>query len=94
MKIKIQTLKCLRCGHAWRPRSAEVRKCPKCNSPWWDKPRNAVLKGAIIRLGNGSSEVSLEDPWCEEILFTPSEESIEQQIRRAIDYARSEHESE
>jgi predicted Zn-ribbon and HTH transcriptional regulator len=32
-------LKCRRCGHAWRPRQKEVRMCPKCKTPWWDKRR-------------------------------------------------------
>jgi predicted nucleic acid-binding Zn-ribbon protein len=31
---------CLRCGHAWVPRSgAYPRQCPKCGSAYWDRPR-------------------------------------------------------
>ena len=31
---------CLRCGHIWWPRTPERPvTCPKCNSPYWDKPR-------------------------------------------------------
>lgn len=31
---------CNRCGHRWWPRSAEIpKRCAKCNSPYWDKPR-------------------------------------------------------
>ena len=30
---------CQRCGHSWYPRSPEVRICPKCKSPYWDKVR-------------------------------------------------------
>jgi hypothetical protein len=33
---------CLRCGHTWTQRSDErPRICPKCKSPYWDKPRKA-----------------------------------------------------
>jgi len=32
-------LKCLRCNHEWVPRREEVKRCPKCNSPYWDKPK-------------------------------------------------------
>lgn len=31
---------CLRCGHAWTPRSAEPpARCPECDSPYWNRPR-------------------------------------------------------
>lgn len=30
---------CLRCGHSWTARTAEPLYCPKCKSPYWDKPR-------------------------------------------------------
>lgn len=32
-------LYCKRCGHRWYPRQSEVRTCPKCRSPYWDKER-------------------------------------------------------
>ncbi len=33
-------LHCLRCGHEWIPRSErKPGTCPKCNSPYWDRPR-------------------------------------------------------
>jgi len=30
-----------RCGHQWMPREKDMepRVCPKCKSPYWDKPR-------------------------------------------------------
>ena len=33
--------KCKRCGHEWNPRKPGVKPvvCPKCKSPYWDKPR-------------------------------------------------------
>lgn len=33
----IVSLKCLRCKHTWIPRQREVRLCPKCKTPWWDR---------------------------------------------------------
>lgn len=34
---------CLRCGHEWPPRKAKLPKwCPKCKSPYWDKPRRTL----------------------------------------------------
>jgi len=39
-EIEMPTLKCLRCGGEWIPRRPQKPKhCPKCNSPYWDKPR-------------------------------------------------------
>jgi rubrerythrin len=38
--ITVQAYKCLRCGHTWIPRKKErPRVCPKCHSPYWDKPK-------------------------------------------------------
>jgi len=35
--------KCLRCGHVWVARGdEEPRVCPKCKSPYWNKPRKLV----------------------------------------------------
>ena len=37
MKIQLtDKLECLRCGHRWRPRTEEVRQCPKCKSAFFD----------------------------------------------------------
>ena len=30
---------CRRCGHSWVPRKSDVRRCPGCGSPYWDKKR-------------------------------------------------------
>jgi predicted Zn-ribbon and HTH transcriptional regulator len=32
-------IECQRCGHKWMPRIKVVRVCPKCRSPYWDRPR-------------------------------------------------------
>ena len=41
VKITMEGFKCERCGHEWIPRNPEdhPRVCPKCKSPYWDKPR-------------------------------------------------------
>jgi predicted Zn-ribbon and HTH transcriptional regulator len=38
--ISVKGYRCERCGHQWVPRGeAAPRVCPKCKSPYWDKPR-------------------------------------------------------
>jgi hypothetical protein len=36
-------LRCERCSHEWIPRDAaqEPAVCPKCKSPYWDRPRKS-----------------------------------------------------
>ena len=43
-KIKISGYKCERCNHEWAPRNLEEDPtvCPKCKSPWWDKPMEII----------------------------------------------------
>ncbi len=36
---------CLRCGHEWVPRLAEIVACPKCRSPYWNRPRRQAPGG-------------------------------------------------
>lgn len=39
-EIKVLQCTCERCGHEWITRSNEKpRVCPKCKSPYWDKPK-------------------------------------------------------
>lgn len=40
VKITQDGWRCERCGHEWVPR-LETRPvvCPKCKSPFWDRPR-------------------------------------------------------
>lgn len=44
-KIKMTVLgyRCERCSHEWVPRDAEQepRVCPKCKSPYWNRPRKS-----------------------------------------------------
>jgi len=38
-EIKVYECKCERCGHSWITRSEDVPVvCPKCKSPYWNKP--------------------------------------------------------
>ncbi|MFX1537133.1 MAG: hypothetical protein ACFFDI_23220 [Promethearchaeota archaeon] len=32
-------MRCMRCGHEWIPRTAKPKHCPRCNSPYWNKPK-------------------------------------------------------
>ncbi len=40
-KIKLWGFRCERCEHEWLPRDKdnEPRVCPKCKSPYWNRPR-------------------------------------------------------
>ena len=38
-KIKLPTLKCLRCGYEWIPITIYPKYCSSCNSPYWDRPK-------------------------------------------------------
>jgi len=38
-QVKVNKTRCLRCGHEWVSRTTDVRRCPKCQSPYWDRPR-------------------------------------------------------
>ena len=50
-KIKLPTLKCLRCGHSWIPRRPVLPKtCPKCISTYWNRPRCRERGGKGIDL--------------------------------------------
>lgn len=45
-KALIQGFECDRCGHQWIPRlkiDEEPTICPKCKSPYWNKPRRIDL---------------------------------------------------
>jgi hypothetical protein len=53
VQLKLWGFRCLRCGHGWVPRGLdevpggkkppepdeEPRVCPKCKSPYWNRPR-------------------------------------------------------
>ena len=39
--IKVKGYKCERCEHEWAPRNKKEKPiiCPKCKSPYWNKPK-------------------------------------------------------
>lgn len=72
----LTTLSCRRCYHEWVPRKREVRVCPKCKSPYFDKPcRNEPVDPTdelqkkypnLICLNNMGKEPWKAYRWCEE----------------------------
>src|SRR5918996_219519 len=54
--FEVEGYECSRCGHRWIPRTktdTEPTICPKCKSPYWDKPRMSVgkLQGGKLKGG-------------------------------------------
>lgn len=42
---------CYRCYHVWERRSEKLPKvCPKCKSPYWNRPRKRVSKGFVLKM--------------------------------------------
>lgn len=49
-EITLKGWQCERCNHKWVPRETEYpRVCPKCKSPYWDKPRQTKIKNPKIK---------------------------------------------
>lgn len=50
--ITVMGYRCERCDHEWVPRgerSDEPRICPKCHSPWWNKPRKSMMTYDVFK---------------------------------------------
>lgn len=63
--VKVKQCKCSRCDYEWIPNSSpnEVKRCPECNSPSWNKTR----KMACEKCGHEwfpSSRISKRCPGC------------------------------
>lgn len=45
-KVQIWGFQCSRCGHQWVPREGveHPATCPKCKSPYWDRPRQDEIR--------------------------------------------------
>jgi predicted Zn-ribbon and HTH transcriptional regulator len=44
-RIKVDGYQCERCGHIWVKRMEdEPALCPKCKTPYWNKPRKEEKK--------------------------------------------------
>jgi predicted Zn-ribbon and HTH transcriptional regulator len=45
VKITVDGFLCERCRHKWVPKKEDLPLvCPKCKSPYWNKPRKKVKK--------------------------------------------------
>ena len=46
VNIMVTGFRCERCDHEWIPRNGnrQPKVCPKCKSPYWDRPRKHDLK--------------------------------------------------
>jgi len=42
--VEMWQLSCERCGHVWDTRLRDPRVCPKCHSPYWNRPRTRQFK--------------------------------------------------
>ena len=51
MRIDLHSLGCSRCSHKWIPRKMEVRVCPRCHSPYWDRKHSSSAGPAEKREG-------------------------------------------
>lgn len=47
-QINLTGWRCGRCTHVWlpRPTTETPAVCPKCKSPYWNRPRASEAKGA------------------------------------------------
>ena len=47
--VTVRRFICERCEHEWVPRrDGEPRVCPKCKSPYWNKPRASAASAKAI----------------------------------------------
>jgi len=54
-KVKFWGCRCERCGHEWLPRQGradEPRVCPKCKSPYWNRPRKTNVTNSGPKKGS------------------------------------------
>jgi predicted Zn-ribbon and HTH transcriptional regulator len=52
-RIQIPAFQCERCEHIWAPRresQGEPKVCPKCKSPYWNRPRGKIKHQSIVNL--------------------------------------------
>jgi hypothetical protein len=66
--ITVMGYRCERCAHEWVPRcdlTVQPRVCPKCFSPYWDRPRRMTyetFRGIVKSLLTGAGHPV---PWME-----------------------------
>lgn len=53
--LTVEGYRCERCSHEWIPRDKEQEPtvCPKCKSPYWNKPRKSGEAPKPARRGKG-----------------------------------------
>jgi len=56
-KLVILRLECLRCGHTWAPRQADVARCPRCQSARWDQARESDEEDAVADRESGAHDL-------------------------------------
>jgi len=50
VKVTVMGNRCERCGHGWKPREgSNPLVCPKCKSPYWDRPRQNAAKKKLAK---------------------------------------------
>jgi len=42
-KVKIYEITCKRCNESWPPRKVDIKRCPRCKSPYWNKERKVKV---------------------------------------------------
>lgn len=57
-KVLLEGYRCERCEHEWLPRdkNEEPRVCPKCKSPYWNRPRRAAKQAVIDAVFSRNAE--------------------------------------
>jgi predicted nucleic acid-binding Zn-ribbon protein len=85
--FKLPTLKCVRCGHTWPPRTQNLPKvCPKCKSPYWNtakrvkKSEEQDEKKEIIEGYQGRITAEPQDVGISEVQ-TPAKEVVKDEKR-------------
>lgn len=50
IKVTLTGNRCERCDHEWVPRAnSEPTVCPRCKSPYWNRPRKDAKKSSPRR---------------------------------------------
>jgi len=59
--ITVMGYRCERCSHEWIPRDIEQEPsvCPKCKSPYWNRPRKAAA-AAMMTYEDFRAKIELE----------------------------------
>ena len=59
-KVEVLAWKCERCEHVWlgRDMSQPPKVCPKCKSPYWDRPRRKESTGPVAKKSTSTRTAS------------------------------------